>query len=256
VAAKPRVALFVACLNDTFFPRVGEAVVRVLRHVGCAVRFPADQTCCGQPAYNSGFREDAARVAERMLDVFAGEDYVVTPSASCATMLKLHLPELLAGEPARAAAAAGLAARTWEFAAFLTEVLGLRLSDLLRVRQPCTFHYGCHARPLISPQEHERVLRDALGAQLRCPAHVDLCCGFGGMFAVEFASISQAMLQDRLDELSATKVELVLCSEAGCALNLAGAAHRAGRALRFKHLAEVIAESLGLMPGSDGQESS
>ncbi len=245
------VALFVTCLTDTFFPRVGEAVVCVLRHFGCTVEFPEAQTCCGQPGYTAGFHAEAARVARRFVQVFGGCEHVVTPSASCAGMVRHHLVELLEQDPRHADAARRVAARTFEFGEFLTRVLKLNVAELLRVDEPMTIHWPCHARGVYSAQDLQNWLTRADGAEggasLRCPEHADLCCGFGGVFSVDCAEISGAMLRDRLEELSATGARLVVCSEGGCTLQLAGGARRAGLPLRFKHLAELLAESLGLM---------
>ncbi|TWT42286.1 Lactate utilization protein A [Phycisphaerae bacterium RAS1] len=237
-----KVGLFITCLTDTFAPRVGEAVVRVLRHFGCRVEFPAGQTCCGQPAYNSGFHAEAAAVGRRMLDVFEPYEQVVTPSASCAAMVKLHLPHLLHDDPR----AAALARKTHEFMLFLRDVLRVDLREHLRIDEPFSYHYPCHARGLFSAAELEAAL-SAGGAGLRPPERADLCCGFGGMFGVEFAQVSEAMARDKLEQLMGSGANLVICNEGGCGMQISGAAHRRGLALRFKHLAECLAESLGLM---------
>ena len=242
-----QVALFVTCITDSYYPRVGEAVVRVLRHFGCEVVFPEGQTCCGQPAFNSGFREHAAAVARRMVDVFAPHETIVTPSASCAAMVCEHFPELLADDPQQAAAAQSIAGRTHEFTTFLTRTLGVDIAQHVRIAEPVTFHYPCHARGVYRLDELQRWLNGPGVADLRTPEHPDLCCGFGGMFAVEYPQISGAMLGDKLSELAATGAQLVVCNEGGCALNMSGGAHRRGMSLRFKHIAEVLAESLGLM---------
>lgn len=241
------VALFVTCLTDTFFPRVGEAVVRVLRHFGCRVEFPAAQTCCGQPAFNSGFHRQAAAVARRMIAIFEPFEHVVTPSASCAAMVRHHFAELLADDPAARAAAEGLARRTHEFTRFLTHVLGVNVEQYLRFDEPITCHYSCHARHIVPLAELRTVLERCPGGPFRRPAHEELCCGFGGLFGLEFPEISGGMLRDRLDDLAATGARTVLCNEAGCALHMMGGAHRRGLPLRFRHLAECLAESLGLM---------
>lgn len=243
-----KVALFITCLTDTFYPRVGEAVVRLLRHFGCQVEFPAEQTCCGQPAFNSGFHAEAAAVARRMTRIFAPYDVVVTPSASCAGMVKHHFPALLlehGGDPG--GAAGKLARNTHEFCSFLTHELRIDVSTLLRFSEPITFHYPCHARGIYTIDELRGWLAGVPNVDLRVPKHADLCCGFGGMFAVDHAEISGAMLDDKLAELIAAGANLVICNEGGCALNMSGAAHRKGLSLRFKHLAECLAESLGLM---------
>lgn len=244
------VGLFITCLTDTFYPRVGAAVVRVLRHLGCRVRFPAGQTCCGQPGYNTGDAQHAATLVQRMAGLFDGCERVVTPSASCARMVCAHGPELLAGT-AGAAAARRLADRTREFCTFVERELGLDIAARLRFAEPVTYHYPCHAREAYSVADLERWLSGP-GHELRRPTRPDLCCGFGGAFAVEFPEVSTAMLGDKLAELSATGARLVICNEAACALQMSGGAQRRGLPLRFRHLAECLAESLGLMEPGDG----
>lgn len=241
------VALFITCITDTFFPRVGEAVVRVLRHFGCRVEFPEAQTCCGQPAFSAGSREDAAAVARRMIEVFDPYPVVVTPSASCASMVKHHFAELFAQEPRTQQAAERLAARTHEFVQFLTGVLGVPLERHLRFDRPTTFHYPCHARKLFSCESLAATLRSCGAERFVPPRHADLCCGFGGAFAAEYADVSGAMLHDKLEALRATRAELVLCNEGGCGLQILGGARRAGDSFRVRHVAELLAESLGLM---------
>lgn len=289
------VALFVTCLTDTFYPRVGEAVVRVLRHFGCRVHFPKRQTCCGQPAYNSGFHHEAAALIRRLVKVFQDAEHIVTPSASCATMVRRHGPALLTEEagastarqiaggqplsqqpnhdrsgatssvvpeersltvaarsraaPPKAvgeiAVAQQVAGRVHEFATFLRDELRLDIGALVRFDEPVTFHYPCHARDVYTVDDLRRWLGN--GELVRTPARPDLCCGFGGLFAVEYPELSGAMLGDKLDELVRTGARLVICNEAACTLQMAGGARRRGLPLRFKHLAEVLAESLGLM---------
>ena len=246
-AARVEVALFVTCLTDTLYPRVGEAVVRVLRHFGCQVTFPADQTCCGQPAYNSGFHAEAAALARRMIPIFQPYEHVVTPSASCAVMVQRHFPELVSDDEALSQAADELGQKTREFTSFLQGTLNVDIASHLRFDEPVTFHYPCHAREIYRPSDLSRLLSSSPGADVRDPQQIDLCCGFGGMFAVDFPQVSGAMMNDRLDDLSATGARLVVCNEGGCSLNLAGGAHRRDLPLRFKHVAECLAESLGLM---------
>jgi L-lactate dehydrogenase complex protein LldE len=241
------VALFVTCLTDSYYPRVGEAVVRVLRHFGCDVEFPAEQTCCGQPAFNSGFHEHAAVIARRMLRVFELHETVVTPSASCAGMVKHHFAELLDDGESEQTHVHDLAARTHEFVTFLANQLGVDVARHLRFDEPITFHYPCHARGIYTLDDLTGWLGGSRDVDLRIPKNPDLCCGFGGAFAVEYPEISGAMLGDKLAEFTATGARLVICNEGGCALNMSGAAHRRGLPLRFKHLAECLAESLGLM---------
>lgn len=243
--ARRHVALFVTCLTDTFFPRVGEAVVRVLRHFGCDVAFPEEQTCCGQPAHNSGFAREATAVGRRLIQIFEPYPFVVTPSASCATMVKRHLPELLADDE-QGPAAERLSAKTHEFGTFLEQELSVDLAEHLKLDEPFTHHYPCHAREIYSPEHLSSVLSRA-GKHHKPPRRADLCCGFGGVFAADFPRVSGSMLRDKLDDLAATGAGLVISNEGGCTLNMCGGAHRDGRPLRFKHLAVCLAESLGLM---------
>jgi L-lactate dehydrogenase complex protein LldE len=242
-----RVALFVTCLTDAFYPRVGVAVVRVLRHFGCQVEFPAQQTCCGQPAFNSGFHAEAAAAARRMIACFEPYEHVVTPSASCAAMVQRHFPELLAGEATWRTRAESLAARTHEFTVFLRDALRVELASRLRFEADFTYHYPCHARGVIGLDEFRDLLAAAGKERCQAPRPVDLCCGFGGAFGVEFPQISGAMLSDKLASLAATGARTVICNEGGCTLHLSGGARRTGAQLRFVHLAEALAEALGLL---------
>jgi L-lactate dehydrogenase complex protein LldE len=241
------VALFVTCLTDTFFPRAGQAVVRVLRHFGCRVAFPAEQTCCGQPAYNSGFHSEAATLARRMIKVFEPYETVVSPSASCTAMVKQHYPELLAEEPYWRSAAERLSGKTHEFATFLVDQLGVDIGAHLRFDEAVTFHYPCHARGIYGAEDLQGWLAGAKHIDLRVPERPDLCCGFGGVFAVDYPEISGALLNDKLEQLLATGAKLVVCNEGGCTMQIAGGARRRGTPLQFKHIAECLAESLGLM---------
>lgn len=241
------VALFITCLIDTFFPRTGEAIVRVLRHFGCTVHFPRKQTCCGQPAFNSGFHDEARPLARRMIEMFEPYDHVVSPSASCVNMVKHHFPLLLEADAAWRDRAAALADRTHEFAAFLGDHLHVDIAAHLRMAEPCTFHYPCHARGLYDVDDLVAWLGGRDAELLRIPERPDLCCGFGGMFSVEQPEISGAMVRDKLAELRATGAGLVICNEGGCGLQIAGAARRQGLSLRFKHIADCLAESLGLL---------
>lgn len=243
-----RVALFVTCLTDTFYPRVGVAVVRVLRHFGCRVEFPEGQTCCGQPAYNSGFHAEARAAARRLIGCFEGCEHVVTPSASCAAMVRDHYPELLASDAAWHRRAVSLARRVRELTEFLRDVLGVDTAPLLHIAEDVTLHYPCHARGVVAHEALASLLTAAAGPRFRPAPAADVCCGFGGVFGVEMPEISAAMMQDKLAALRDSGARTVVCNEGGCTLHLAGGAHRAGVSLRFVHLAELLAESLGLLP--------
>ena len=243
-----QVGLFIPCLTDTFFPRVGAAAVAVLRHFDCTVRVPLEQTCCGQPAFNNGLRRPPARLVDRLARIFEPDEYVVSPSASCVAMVTRHGPELFGEGTRRRERARALAEKTFELVTFLEEVLHVDLAELAPKEPPprATYHYPCHCRGLVScgtaAQRADRLLG---GAHVPLP-RADQCCGFGGTFATDHHLISNTMLADKLDLIGETGAELLLCDEAGCRLNIAGGLHRRGAAVRVVHTAELIAESLGL----------
>jgi L-lactate dehydrogenase complex protein LldE len=262
------VALFITCLTETFYPRAGIAVVKVLERLGCKVEFPEGQTCCGQPMYNNGFPDEARELARRMVRGFEGARYVVAPSASCAAMVREHYPELLGDDPAYARGARELAGKTYEFAEFLVKVLQVDLAAL-GAKWPghATYHYSCHQRGLgIAPPLQTmgaantgdtlavRLLRQIDGLRFTPLEKADQCCGFGGTFALKYPPISGLLARDKVACIRATGASIVVSSDAGCTMNLAGTCHREGVAVEFKHIAEVIAESLGLLPVEVGGE--
>jgi L-lactate dehydrogenase complex protein LldE len=250
-----KIALFIPCLTDQFHPRAGEAVVRVLEALGHEVFYPEDQTCCGQAMYNNGARDEAAALMLRMARVFgsaldAGCGAVVTPSASCAAMVKVHGPELFGHEDPRAAGVRRLAAATHEFTAFLAEVLGFDARSLrLRLEREttATVHVPCHQRPLGKPRVAE--VLDGIGGLRVVPMpHAEECCGFGGAFAVKHPEISGPMALGKAADVSASGAGTLVCGDAGCAMNIEGACRRAGVRVRVVHPAEILAEAMGLMP--------
>lgn len=243
-----RVLLFIPCLTDAFATRAGIAVVRVLEHLGCEVEFPAGQTCCGQPLSNNGLTAEARELARRMVELFAGDVWVVTPSGSCAAMIHERFARLLADEADLAGPAAGLARRTREFCEFLVnelraELRGCRLPRPLRA----TYHAPCHLRAIGVRDEPLRLLRQIEGLELAPLQRAADCCGFGGLFATKMPEISVAMGRDKLADAQATGAAVVVSNEAGCTLHLDGLARRAGTPLRFVTVAELIAEGLGLL---------
>jgi L-lactate dehydrogenase complex protein LldE len=243
-----RVAFFVTCLTDTFFPRVGVAAVRVLRYFGCPVEFPADQTCCGQAAYNAGLHDEARELARRFIDVFAGFDYVVTPSASCASMVRDRYPELLRGDPAAHGRAQELAAQMRDFPSFLRDVLRVNLSTVPTPHsESLTYHYSCHLREQEGPASACWPLGTDLPVEYRPAERVEQCCGFGGVFTVIHPAVSEQLAHDKVRCLLATGADRVICNDAGCAMSIGGTARRMGVRLRISHIAEYLAECLGLM---------
>ncbi len=248
-----RVALFITCLTDAYFPRTGIAVVKVLEHLGQTVEFPAAQTCCGQPMFNNGFTAEARELARRMVDVFEPFEAVVTPSGSCAAMIREHFAHLFDGEQLMAARAASLAARTFEFSEFLTKVLRVNLRELgVHWEGDVTAHSACHLRGLGLTGVSEGLLGEIQGVKLTPLGKAEQCCGFGGTFAVKYPQISGGMVGEKVECIQATGCSTVVCNEAGCGMNLAGACRRAGAQVRFISLAEIMAEGLGLMERQEG----
>jgi L-lactate dehydrogenase complex protein LldE len=241
-----RVSLFVTCLSDLYFPDVAESVVRVLHRLGVRCDFPRGQTCCGQPALNSGYFDEAAAVARRMIDVFEDADLVVTPSGSCCSIVREYFPHLMRSDPAMHARAVALAARTFEFSEFLLKKLEVDLSRWdLPYPAKATFHYSCHNRGIgLSPAEAASLLGHFRGLEIMPLLKAEQCCGFGGTFAVKLGEVSGAMVQDKIDCVKATGADLLVCNDAGCSLNIAGALHRQGSDIRVKHVASMLDEAM------------
>jgi L-lactate dehydrogenase complex protein LldE len=222
-----RVALFVTCLVDFFRPTIGFAAVKLLEEAGCAVEVPRAQTCCGQPAYNSGDRATAKAIALQALDAFEGYDHVVAPSGSCAGMIRVHYPELFIDDPAVLPRARRLAERSWELVSFLVDICGIRVVAEHWERR-VTYHDACSGlRELGVKEQPRRLLASVGGLTLRELPGAETCCGFGGMFCVKYPDISDKMVSDKAAEIVATNAEAVLAGDLGCLLNIAGASRSA-----------------------------
>ena len=234
-----KVSLLVTCLGDALFPDVGMATVRLLRRLGVLVDFPAAQTCCGQPHFNSGYHDDARALARHTIETFAGRGLVVAPSGSCAAMVKLEYLELFHDDPAWHARAVELANRTHELADFLVNVLG-REDVGARFNGRVTYHMACHLRGLGTLTEPERLLRKVHGLELVPLERCDECCGFGGSFSVRFPGISGAMVSDKAGFIEKAGVDAVVATDAGCLMNIGGCLRRRGSSVRTIHLAEVL----------------
>ena len=236
-----RVSLFVTCIVDQLFPKIGLAMAEVLERLGFEVDFPEAQTCCGQPAFNSGYRDEARSVARHFLDVFEAREAIVVPSGSCTAMIAHHFAELFHKDPVALARAEGLAKRVWEFSAFLTEVagaedVGARFDDVV------TFHDGCHAlRELGIQSAPRRLLSHVRGLELREMEPAAECCGFGGTFSVKFAELSGAMARAKIDAITRTGANTVVSLDPSCLMQIQGTMSRAGLKIRTMHLAEVLA---------------
>ncbi len=238
---KPRVALFITCLVDQFFPQVGECAVRVLRRLGVDVAFNPAQTCCGQPAFNTGYRNEARQVAARVLDLFDDADYVVAPSGSCSSMVRVFYPELFADDAARLRKAEELAGRFFEFSEFLVKVLGVEDVGAVFPHR-VAYHDSCHLlRELHVEHEPRSLLRAVRNIELLEMQDYRLCCGFGGTFSVKFPEVSVPMGEDKVQAATRTGAEYLVANDAGCLMHLAGVIHREGLPLKTIHLAELLA---------------
>jgi L-lactate dehydrogenase complex protein LldE len=236
-----RVALLVTCLVDLFRPSIGFAAVTLLERAGCSVEVPRAQTCCGQPAFNSGDKADAKAIARQVIAAFAGYDYVVAPSGSCAGMVKVHYPELFAAEPDMRARAEELASRTWELVSFLVDVRGMSTVAAGWPKR-ATYHDGCSGlRELAVKEQPRRLLASVQGLRLAEIPGAEVCCGFGGTFCVKYPEISDKMVSDKAAEIAASGAEAVLAGDLGCLLNIAGKLARLGVRVEARHIAEVLA---------------
>lgn len=236
-----RVALFVTCLVDLFRPTVGFAAVRLLEQAGCRVEVPAVQTCCGQPAYNSGDRADARAIAARVIEAFEPFDYVVAPSGSCAGMIRLHYPALFAGDATMEARARTLAERVYELTAFLVDVRGMtRVSA--RYDGVVTYHDSCSGLRELGVRAQPRALLSTVeGLRLKELKEADVCCGFGGTFCVKYPDISNGIVEKKTERIEETGAGTLLAGDLGCLLNMAGRLSREGRSVAVRHVAEVLA---------------
>ncbi len=241
VNAKPRVGLFVTCLVDLFRPTVGFAALKLIEDAGCTVEVPRTQTCCGQPAYNSGDRKDTRAIAENTMRAFEEFDYVVAPSGSCAGMLKKHYPPLFKGDPAWEERARAFASKVHELVSFLADVRGVRDTGAL-VQASVTYHDSCSGlRELGIREQPRRLLAGVEGVTLRELPDADVCCGFGGTFCVKYSDISNAIVEKKTDAIRASGAELLLAGDLGCLMNMAGKLKRQGSAVETRHVAEVLA---------------
>ena len=239
--ARPRVALFVTCLVDFHRPSVGFAAIRLLEAAGCLVEVPRAQTCCGQPAYNTGDRATTRELARGILDAFSGYDYVVVPSGSCGGMIARHFPGLFADDPNLLPRAEALAGRTHELVSFLVDVMGMdRVSTQLD--GVATYHDACSGlREMGVKQQPRRLLASVQGLALKEMADPEVCCGFGGTFCVKYPEISTRMVSDKTRDVTQTGADLLLSGDLGCLLNMAGRLSREGSPVAVRHVAEVLA---------------
>ena len=239
------VSLFVTCLVDQFWPSVGTATVEVLRRAGCEVEFDARQTCCGQPAFNAGHRDEARRVARGILDAYGNHAVpIVVPSGSCGAMFR-HLPELFPNEPENQRRARSVAKRTHELGSFLVHQLGIEdVGAAFEGR--VTWHDSCHGlRSLGIKEEPRRLIRNVRGTELVEMPDAEACCGFGGMFSVKHPELSVAMLDTKLAALTGIEADVIVGGDVSCLMQMDGRLRRQGSPLRVMHLAELLASGDG-----------
>jgi L-lactate dehydrogenase complex protein LldE len=239
---RPRVALFVTCLVDLYRPTVGFAAMRLLEQAGCEVVVPREQTCCGQPAYNSGDRANARALARGVIDAFLPYDFVVAPSGSCAGMIAHHYPALFGDDdPHYRGRAETLAAKTHELVSFLADVMGMQ-DVAARFDGVVTYHDSCSGlRELGIRDQPRKLLGSVEGLSLKELADRDVCCGFGGTFCVKYPDISVRMVADKAKDVVATGAGTLLAGDMGCLLNIAGRLKRENAPVAVRHVAEVLA---------------
>ena len=243
-----RVGLFVTCLVDSFRPAVGFAAVKLLEDAGCEVEAPAAQTCCGQPAYNSGDRRSAATLARAVIDAFCGYDYVVVPSGSCAGMLKRRYPSLFAGDPDMEPRAQAFAAKVYELTSFLTDVLGVTSVD---AEFPATvaYHDSCSSlREMGVFAQPRTLLRSVKGLTLVEMEDAEACCGFGGVFSIKFPEISEALVTQKIDRAAEAGADVRARRGLGMPDEHLGRLTRVGRPIEVRHVAEALAGMLDAPP--------
>ena len=244
-----RVGFFVTCLVDLMRPSVGFAALKLLEAGGADVYVPPSQTCCGQPAYNSGDRRDAVALARKVVEEFEGCDYLVAPSGSCSGMIRTHYAELFAGVPAARARAEALAAKTWEVTSFLAEVLKLETVPG-RFDGTVTYHDSCAGlREMGVKAQPRALLAKVPGLTLREMAEPETCCGFGGTFSIKFGEISSRLADNKCQHVAASGADALVLGDLGCMLNIEGRLRRRGdTTTRVLHVAEVLA---GERPGTE-----
>jgi L-lactate dehydrogenase complex protein LldE len=237
---RPRVGLFVTCLVDLIRPRVGFAAVKLLEDAGCTVEVPV-QTCCGQPAFNSGDRATTREIAEQVIAAFEPYDYVVVPSGSCAGMIKVHYPELFAGDADWLRRVDSLCARTHELIGFLVDVMKVeRVGGIFD--GTVTYHDSCSGlRELGIKAQPRKLLNSIAGLHIAEMKDADVCCGFGGTFCVKYPEISNEIVEKKAENIAATGAPMLLAGDLGCLMNMAGKLQRMGKPIAVRHVAEMLA---------------
>ncbi len=235
--------LFVTCVIDQLYPDVGVSVVKVLRRLGVTVGFPQDQTCCGQPVYNTGYNHEARKLARRVLEQFRDSEYVVVPSGSCAATLRVFYLELFAEDPKLLEESKALAAKTYEFSEFLVKVLKVEDAAACGATHQgtATYHPSCHLlRELGVKSGPRKLLRSVPGLEEKELEGAEVCCGFGGTFSVKFPHISEGMVGDKIANVQSSGAETLVSCDMSCLMNIGGALNRQGSSVKVRHLAQIL----------------
>ena len=247
---KVRASLFVTCIIDQLYPEVGESAVSVLRRLGVDLDFPAAQTCCGQPAFNSGFWSDAKPLARRTIDLLRTDGYVVIPSGSCASMIRVFYAELFHDEPQMQNRIASLASRAFELSEFIVDVLDITdfgpyaTHDESKPTRKITYHEGCHLRRELDVRTQPRALLKSLpGVELVEMEQSEVCCGFGGTFSVKYPEISGAMLDDKLEFAADTGADAITACDSSCLMHIGGGIEKRGIPIQPLHIAQILDEA-------------
>ncbi|MFC1959597.1 (Fe-S)-binding protein [Chloroflexota bacterium] len=244
--AGKRVSLFATCIVDMIYPQTGMAVVNILEHLGIAIEFPLEQTCCGQPGFNAGYRNEARQVAAQFLRAFKDAEVIVTPSGSCAAMIRHEYPGLFADDPDLLAQAERVAAITWEFTEYLVD--GLGITDLeLSLPKPASFafHDSCHGLRMLGLGQAARTLMQHVeNASIYDLNENDVCCGFGGTFSIKMPEVSSAMLQNKIANIAQCEADTILTTDVSCMTQMNGGLKRNNIPKQVRHIAEVLAAGL------------
>jgi len=249
---KTKVGLFVTCLVDIFRPSVGFSAVKLLEDAGCTVEVPEVQTCCGQPAFNSGDRKTTKAIAEKLIRAFEPYEYVVAPSGSCAGMLKKHFPELFGQGTGVRSRAQALSDKTYELVSFLTDVKDVKHVSA-EFGRSVTYHDSCSGLRELGIKGQPRALLNSVdGLELREMSDANVCCGFGGTFCVKYPDISNDMLKKKLSNIEASGADVLLAGDLGCLMNMAGKLKRGGSNIEVRHVAEVLAGETMQAPIGEG----
>ncbi|QQK79128.1 (Fe-S)-binding protein [Salicibibacter cibi] len=234
-----KVSLFITCLGDMFYPNAGKATVELLEKFDCTVDFPEQQTCCGQPAFNSGYHSDARKAAKQTIEAFKDAAYVVTPSGSCAAMLHEY-SHLLKDEPQWQQEADALSAKSYELTQFLVDVLQVENTGA-SFHAKATYHTSCHMSRLLQvTRAPQTLLGNVNGLEMVDLSHKHDCCGFGGTFAVKMPEISKEMVDEKVNCIQATEADILIGADAGCLMNIGGRMSREETPVKVMHIAEVL----------------